>query len=55
MAIRELSIEAIAAGVEPADAMTAAGRETGGEGESGPARPSSGRVRGRDADLHTDG
>ena len=25
-------------------AMAAAGRETGGEGESGPARPSSGRV-----------
>jgi len=36
-------------------AMAAAGRQTGGEGESGQARPSSGRVRGRDADLHADG
>ena len=36
-------------------AMAAAGQETGWEGVSGLARPSSGRVRGRDADLHADG
>jgi hypothetical protein len=34
--------------------MAAAGRETGGEGESAPARPSLGRIPSRDADLHAD-
>ena len=36
-------------------AMAAAGQETGGEGESGPARPSLGRIRGPDADSHAVG
>jgi transposase InsO family protein len=35
--------------------LAAAGRETGGEGESAPARPSLGRIRVRDANLCADG
>jgi hypothetical protein len=35
--------------------MAAAGRETGGERESASVRPSLGRTRGRNADLHADG
>ena len=35
--------------------LAAAGRETGGEGESAPARPSLGRIRVRDANLRADG